>query len=217
MKFFKNLVFICLIASLFICSGCKKAPIEKIGFGTLENSVYRNDYFNLSITLPSDWHALDDEARKDLMSQGRQLITGESKNLKAIVDASELNSVNLLSVFKHPLGSPIPYNPSLICVAEKVSHAPGIKRGSDYLYHMKKLIEMGQISYVFSEDIYSQNIGGISFDVQDAEVNIGTIKVKQKYFAAIIKGYALGFVISFTTDEEEKGFQQILADVNFQK
>lgn len=216
MKFFKNIVFITLIAGLFICLGCKKASIEKIGFGTLENSVYRNDYFKMNVELPTDWHALDDEARKDLMLKGKQLLTGQDNNLKAVVEASELNSVNLLTAFKHPVGSPVPYNPNLVCVAEKVSHAPGIKRGSDYLYQVKKLINMGQMSYVFPGEIYSQDIGGISFDVQDAEVNLGTMKVKQKYYAAIMKGYAMGFVVSFTTDEEEKSLQNILAAVSFQ-
>lgn len=217
MRWIKYITFAALITGMVTYAGCGEKAVDKIGFGTLENGTYRNEYLGMSVKLPNDWHALDDESRKEMMQAGRKMFAGQDKNLQAKLDASELTTVNLFMVYKYLLGSPVPFNPNLGCVAEKVSHLPGIKKGSDYLYQAKQLMEMGQLKYVFTKDIYSEKIGGIYFDVQDVELNIGTLKVKQKYYAAIIRGYALSFVISSTTKQEEESLKQILAVVEFQK
>lgn len=188
---------------------------DKIGFGTLENGIYRNEYFGMRVVLPDDWHPLDDESRKKVMETGRKMIAGQDKNLQAALDASELDTVNLLMVYKHPQGAPVPFNPSLSCVAEKVSHLPGIKTGRDYLYHVKKGIEASRVSYVFDQNIYSENIGGVTFDAQNMRLSAGPWLIQQKYYAAVMKGYALGFVVTYTTPWEQEALKGILASVHF--
>lgn len=215
MGWIKHIAVVALVIWVVICTGCGEKAVDKIGFGTLENGAYRNEFFGMSVRLPNDWHALDDETRKKMMQAGKKMLAGQDKNLQAVLDASELDSVVLFAVYRHPLGSAVSFNPSLACTAEKVGHLPGIKKGSDYLYHAKQLIEMGQMKFVFTNDIYSQKIGGIDFDVQDLEISFGTLKVQQKYYAAIMKGYALGFVMSSTTKSEEETINQILASVEF--
>jgi hypothetical protein len=160
MKRNSSILIIALFAVIAIYSGCDQKAADKIGYGTLENGIYRNEYFNMTVTLPKDWYALDDESRKALMQKGKKMIAGQDKNLEAALDASELNNINLLVVYKYPPGTPVTFNPSLACVAEKVGHLPGIKTGSDYLYHAKKLMERSQLKYDFAENIYSEKIGG---------------------------------------------------------
>jgi hypothetical protein len=197
--------------------GCGKKAADKIGYGTLENGIYRNEYFGMRVNLPKDWYALDDEARKALAQKGKKMIAGQDKNFEAALDASEPNILNLLVVYKHPPGTPVPSNPSLVCVAEKIGHLPGIKAGSDYLYHAKKLLERSQLKYDLAENIYSEKIGGVSFDVLDTEIRVGAIRVQQKYYAAIMRGCALGIVLSSTTEEEQEALKQILAAMDFGK
>jgi hypothetical protein len=55
----------------------------------------------------------------------------------------------------------------------------------------------------------------VDFDVMDAEMHIKGKDVKQKYYAAVIKGYAVSLIISFTTDEEEAALQKIVDQVAF--
>jgi len=217
MRWIKYIAFAALITGMVTYAGCGEKTIDKMGFGTLENGTYRNEYLGMSVKLPTDWHAYDNESIKPVVQAGKKMFAGQDKNLQAKLDASELTTVNLFMVYKHPLGSPVPFNPNLGCVAEKVSHLPGIKKGSDYLYQAKQFMEMGQLKYVFTKDIYSEIIGGIYFDVQDAEINFGTLKVKQKYYATIIRGYALSFIISSTTKQEEENLKQILTVVEFHK
>jgi hypothetical protein len=49
----------------------------------------------------------------------------------------------------------------------------------------------------------------------DLELSIRGIKVKEKYFATVIKGYALSFIVMFKGDEEEPAQQKILDSLAF--
>src|SRR5204863_6276705 len=100
--------------------------------------VYTNKYFEFTIAIPKDWQVQDNETQKELMNQGENLISGDDKNLKAMIDASELNTLNLISIFHYPVGAAVESNPSFISIAEKVEHYPGIKTGKDYLLNAKK-------------------------------------------------------------------------------
>ena len=116
-------------------------------------------------------------------------------------------------VFKHLMGTPVSFNPNIGGVAEKVSHMPGIKRGKDYLFHARKLLESSQIKASFPEEIYTEEIGGYSFDVMSVETQMPGVLVKQKYYTVVLKGYALGFIISYSNGEEEATLKDILKTI----
>lgn len=206
-------VWVCCGALL--CSGCRKKATEEVDFGTIQDSVYTNQYFGLSIKFPEDWSALDYETQKELTSTGIKVAAGNDKNAKALLRASELQSINLFMVLENPMGSPVPFNPNILCVAEKVGHMPGIKRGKDYLYHAKKLIGTTQLKADFPEDFYTEEIAGQSFDVMSLEMKIPGMLVKQKHLCLVQKGYALDFIISYTTPEEEQVLMEILKTLSF--
>jgi len=198
---------------LFI--GCSKKAGDEIDFGTLSNSVYRNEYFGFSVTFPKDWSVQDQEAQRRLMKKGVQLVAGDDRNLKAMVKASELQTVNLFAVFEHPVGSPVAYNPSIMALAEIVRELPGIKRGKDYLFQARQVLEAGQIQVSFPKDYYSERLGGMEFDVMESEISVRGKTIKQKYYATILKGYALCFIVSFTSDDEAASLQSILNSITF--
>jgi hypothetical protein len=132
-----------------------------------------------------------------------------------MLKASQLQTVNLLTVMKYPLGSPVTYNPGIICVAERVSHMPGIKRGKDYLFHTRKFLESGQMSVSFPREISTEKLGDTEFDVLYVELSVAGIKVQQKYYTIIMKGYALGLIESYTNAEEESSLDNILHSITF--
>ena len=125
-----------LLTSLtcLILASCDKPVSEEIGYGKVENNVYTNEYFNVAITLPEDWSLQSKESTEELMKQGSEIIAGDNKTLKASIKASEKQSLPLFTLFKYEQGTPVEFNPSLICMAEKVKHQPGIKNGSDYFF-----------------------------------------------------------------------------------
>jgi len=145
------------------------------------------------------------------------MLAGEDKNLNAVIKASELQSINLLVVFKHPLGAPVPYNPSIVCVAERVRHMPGIKRGKDYQFHTKKLLQSSQVDVSFPKEIFTSQLDGKNFDVMPLEMSFAGQIIRQKQYVAIMKGYALIIIASYTSPEEEAELNKILQSVRFQK
>lgn len=211
----RRMIVACLLAVVVFGLGCQKKAAEEIDYGKVESSVYRNNYFGMSVTLPSDWSVQDEAAREELAKAGGEMIAGDDKNLKAAVKASELTSLNLFAVFQHPLGAPVDFNPNIICVAEQVRNSPGIKTGEDYLFHAKKLLQSGQMEVAFPADVYATTIGGKEFHVMSVDMSMSGATVSQKYYTAVMKGYALSFIVSYTTAEDEAALESILKTVTF--
>ena len=204
-----------MVVLMLLLTSCGKKAGNEIDFGTINNSVYTNSYFGMTVTLPSDWSVESQEAQKRTLNTGEKIIAGEDKNLSAAMKASELRVVNLFVVSKYPKGAPVSYNPSIMAVAEDVRDSPGIKRGSDYHFHAKQLLQAGSLEVSFPKDIYTRSVGGVDFDIMEVEIHVRGIVVKQKYYATVLKGYAVSMIISFTTDTEEASLQKILDTVAF--
>jgi hypothetical protein len=204
-----------IIVLAVLLTGCEKKASDEIDFGTFNNSIYHNNYFGMTVAIPADWSMQDQAAQQRLMKLGGKLLSGDDKNLEAVAKASELQTVNLFTVFKYPQGSPVTFNPSILALAENVRQLPGIKSGKDYHFHVRKTLESSQMKMSFPKDIYTQQLGGINFDVMETEMSVQGTVVKQKYYSAITKGYALCLIESFTTDEEQASLQKILDAVTF--
>ena len=185
----RNKIFVCAIVIICILTYLiwRKKASDEMDFGTFEGSLYCNEYFGMTITIPSGWSIQDKQGREQLMRTGRKIISGDDKNLDAMLKASESEIINLFAAFKHPFGAPVQYNPSITCAGERISRAPGIRSGKDYLFHVKKLLQSGQIKWSFPKKLYSELLGGIEFDVMSVELTTPMITVKQEHYATIIK------------------------------
>ena len=195
--------------------GCGKKARDEIDFGTFNNSVYTNSYFEVTLTVPANWSIQDRESQERLAKVGSAAVAGNDKNLKAVFKASEMQTVTLFAVFEHPLGSPVPFNTSIMGIAEQVRQMPGIQRGRDYHFQVKKTLEAGQMQVTFPKEGNTERLGGVEFDVLDQEMIIRGLTIKQKYYTIIKKGYALSFVLSFTTDAEAVQLRKVLETVTF--
>jgi len=208
-------IFIIVISASLILLGCSQNPSEEIGYGLIEKGVYSNSYFNMSIDVPEAWVVHSQAMQKEMMEKGVSLFSGNDDNLKAILKESEKQTVNMFSFFKYEQGAPVPFNPSVISVAEMVVKMPGIKRGSDYLFHVKKFLGSGQLEYRFPSEIYSKSISGVSFDVMSAEIDAISITVHQDYYAVRMQDYMLTFVLSYSSESERKELNEIISKLEF--
>lgn len=202
-----------LFCALFL-AGCEKKVAEEIDFGTLSDNVYQNEYFGLKLKLPAEWSIQDEEKRQQILEKGATILAGSDKNFKAKLKASEQQTIYLLAAFQHPPGTAVPFNPSIMCMAERVRSLPGIRRGKDYLFHARKMMEAGQMKFEFPKEIYSAKLDGSEFDVMESTLKVGSSVVQQRYYATISKGYALCFVFSYKTPEEESVLKSILENVS---
>ena len=203
------------MVTIAFLQGCGRKAVNEIDFGTVTDSVYQNEYFGLTVAFPPEWSIQDQEAQQKMMEMGGNIVAGDDKNLRAAVKASEMTTVNLFAAFKYAVGAPVPYNPNIVCLAERVRHMPGIREGTDYLFHVKKFIESSQIQVSFSKEMSTKSMGGQQFGVMQYEISMAGMTIRQKYYTAIINGYALSFIVSFTTEEEELALQNILDTIDF--
>ena len=204
-------IFIIIIGLSLLLTGCDTKPSEEIGYGTIVNDVYTNNYFNMSIKVPDNWTVQSQASQQELMKTGSNLFSGEDKSLKSILKEAEKQTVNMFSFFKFEQGSPVSFNPSIMSIAVRMSHMPGVKRGSDYHFHAKKLLESGHMKYEFPNEIYTKDISGISFDVMPAQITINNFTVYQEYYAARINDYVLMFILSYSSDSEIDELNQIIS------
>jgi hypothetical protein len=211
----KLLAFVMLTACFIFSIGCQEKASEEVDRGSFAGHMYRNNYFGMTITIPSDWSIQDQKSMQTLQDLGEKVIGKDDKNLKAAMAASELQTVRLFAVFQHPLGSPVPFNPNLMCMAERVRHMPGIKRGKDYHFHTRKILESSQMNVKFPEEIYTETYDGVEFDVLYTETSFGTTLVKQKQYGAVMKGYVLLIVSTFSNDDQETTLDEILKTLTF--
>lgn len=200
---------------LVISFGFKAKSGEDM-LGEIKNDRYTNKYFGFSLSVPPSWSIQDNEANEKIMKKGRENIANGDEDLEEAMEASQLDVLNLLTMFEQPVGTNVDsYNPSFACVAEKISNAPQIKTGKDYLSSTKKLLQNSNMPYEFSKEIYSKKISNKGIDVMEASVKYDDLVIKQKFYATIIKGYAIGFVISYTSEEEHAKLDKIVNSFKF--
>ena len=214
MKKAKVWVFAGLIIATAFITGCidKKA----IDFGEFEDGYYSNSFFSLLLSVPDTWEVLDLESRMELMRRGGKAVAGDNRNLKAAIDAADLASLNLLTAYEYPPGTAVSSNPGIMLIAEKIKHAPGIKRGSDYHYQAKKLMKLSRMKVSYPEEIYETTIDGVSFDVMETEITLGPdLIVWQRQYATIMNGYALVVALTYQDDYGLEQLEEIVETISF--
>lgn len=197
--------------SVLVGVGCGRKAAEQIDGGRFEGRVYHNDYLGMTIAIPSDWSIQDSQTARQMMRTGEKVMAGGNENMQATLTANESRTLNLVTASKYPDGTPVAFNPRIQCTAEGVSHLPGIKTGSDYLFHAKRWLEAGQMKFSFPREVYTETLAGVEFHVLVAESPLmpaGTMK--NEYFAAIRKGYTLLLILSYSTEEEKAQVRGIL-------
>lgn len=206
-----------ILVAAAITNNCALRNQEKVDPGVIEGSTYSNKFFGMTLTIPQKWLAHSKDEISPMQQQGAELIAGDNKGLKDKVEASEANSVQLISVSRYPLNYTGGFNASFQCEAEKIGLLSGVSNSSDYIANFKKLVSegQGQLKYTFGNDTYRESIGGRDFLALDAHATLGRISLEQKVCVSLIKGYALVFVITYMSDEDQAILNGVLKSVSF--
>lgn len=205
-----------LLVFVIAVSGCGSKKPAKIDYGEFEGNVYRNEYFGMTAEVPVEWYICDRETINRVNETGKQIIAGDDENMRAIIDASNLVTVNLFQAFEYPVGAPVPFNSSIVSVAEKVEQYPGIKSGNDYLYHVKRNLESSKIDVTILDDTKSKVIDGLEFNEMSIELRMSGVVAKQKYYVTILNNYALCIIVSYDNDEHESALASIIDTIKFE-
>ncbi|MCD4773736.1 MAG: hypothetical protein K8R41_10185 [Bacteroidales bacterium] len=206
-----------LFISLFIF-GCNSQNVEGFDYGRVENNKYLNSFFDFEISIPPTWVVQTKEQTDNLVEVGENLIAGDDENMKAIIKASEINSANLLVVFKYEVGSPVEYNPSFVLIAENLKNAPGVKKGSDYLFHARKLLLQSQVQHDYiDEEFKKEIINNQEFYLMNSSINYAGFNIKQVYYTTIKNGFSVNAIITYVNEEQKNELEKVINSLIFDK
>jgi len=209
-----------LLFLLLITTACqnKDGKPDNFDYGRVEDNKYVNTFFDFEMTLPADWSVQSREQLEDITSTGKELVAGDDEKMKAVLKASEINTANLLAVYQYELGSPVDYNPGIMLIAENVQRVSGVRTGSDYLFHSRKLMEQSQMKYDHLDEKFEKEvIDGIDFYKMNAEMNYMGTTFKQIYYSTILKGFSFNAIISFANDEQKADLLKLIQSMKFAK
>lgn len=207
-----------LTVLIFSCGPNGDGKPTGFDYGHVENSTYVNSFFGVELKLPTDWIVQSKEEIDKMAETGKDVIAGDNKSLKAAIDAAEINTANLLSVFKYEVGTAVEFNPNFMLVAENLKHAPGIKNGSDYLFQSRKILKQSQIQYEsIDENFEKVMLNGHEFYTMNTLIDYMGVKIQQRYYSTIQNGFCLSAIISYTGDEQKKELEALINSLEFDK
>lgn len=213
MKFVK-LSIICFLA--IGLTQCKTGKPDNFDYGTIEDNTYTNTFFGMSMDLPDGWAVQSEAAIQQMTEIGSEAIAGDDVIKKAKLKVSEINSANLMSIFRHEVGTPLnDFNANVTLIAENLVLAPGVKEGADYLNHTKTALLQTGMNYTIADDLGSDTFGGQSFDYMDATLTTQGIAVQQRYYSTIINGFSFNAILSYGNDEQKEMLIDVLKTMNF--
>jgi hypothetical protein len=210
----KLYVFIFINIILISCSNNKKP--RDFDYGRVEINKYINSFFQMEINLPPDWIVQTKEQINSMAEKGKDLAAGDDKNLKAVLNASEVNSANLLGVFQYEVGSPVEYNPNFVLVAENLRSFPGVKNGSDYLFQTRKLLKQSQLKFGgLDQEFKKVNINDQEFYLMNASLTYGGITISQEYYSTVKGGFSISAIISYVNPDQKNDLDKIINSIKF--
>ncbi|MCJ8321782.1 MAG: hypothetical protein HRT52_22115 [Colwellia sp.] len=209
-------IFTILLVSLSLLS-CSDSDQKEIAWTTSTDNIhYTNEKFNLSITKPESWYAQNVKELVALQQKGKDLMSGDDENFKAIAEAALKTSLPLFGFHEFTPGTPTNTNSSLMGVAENISALPGIKKGCDYLYHAKQFLAKSQIKIDYEDDCHIQIINGVEMSYFNSKMEAAGNIVKQKYMACLSGDYAIAVIYTLVNKEDTSEIDSVLNTLKLQ-
>lgn len=212
-----RLLGVCAIVALALSACARKEPgqavQEEVGPGRLEGRTWAHDYFGVTLSVPDDWHIFSEEEKQQISSTGTDLLAGDDQNLRRQLEAAAPRTLTLLGISRHPLGTPVLFNPNLVIIAERIGGMPGIRSGSDYLNLMQQSIGRSQIQMTFDPVEPNARIGPITADRISSSMQMGPMQIRQRIYAALKGDYALVFTLSYVDEEQLDALETLCSSI----
>lgn len=217
MKVKLNLIGLLFLTIIF--TGCNfGGKPDNFDYGHIEKNKYLNSFFGMELTVPDNWIVQNKEQTENISKMGKKMVAGDDENLQAVIEASEINTANLITVFQYEVGTAVDYNPGFMLVAENIKNAPGVKTGGDYLFQTRKILKQAQVSYNYIDNNFTKlSLDNQNFYLMNCSIDYSGIRIKQKYYSTIVNGFALTAIISYMTDEQKDSLEKIINSIKFSK
>ena len=200
-----------LVALTASCA-CERSDRLDPRSGSLTDTTYQNTFFGFTLQIPAGWSVASSQTEERMRAIGSRAVAGEDPVLKAAIETSQ--PIQLLTLTERPVGAPVAFNSSLIVVAENVSHAPGIRTGADYLFHIETLLERSPIPYQPLGEVGEMDLDGHSFSRRDFLIS-SQPGIRQSYFVAREGEFVLAFIVTAQDEATVNSLSEVLAKIDF--
>lgn len=189
-----------LLGLVWFSSACKQpsgSPVD----GQIVGQVYTNDFFRMSVGIPSGWAT-----------------SGLKPNLPSVppakVSARERNAHQLLLISEKPMGSSTNSNPSLLIMAEKASTVPGVRTAKDYVARVSQLLADAPIAYRPLAGITETKLGKVPAFRLDFSARLEKGRTaRQSYIVCLRRGYVVSLILSGRSATELEQLERMLPTV----
>jgi len=205
----RTIICVLVIFGVTACNIQDYTIPENFDYGTLENGLYKNDFFGLEARIDTTWVVQNNDQTAQLLKKGSEVMAEGERML----EVAKITTANLLTIFKYDADAGVESNPSLMILAENTKHALVIETGADYLVFVKKNLANSQIGYDFERKVFEKTIGKRKFHVLEAKLNTGNLIVTQEYIATVMKGFSLLFTITYTNEAERQELYEMLNQI----
>ena len=178
-----------------------------VDHSTTQDGTYTNRDFGFSFKYPKDWTVHGAATNERIMELGKEKLTEAGALSKPSAEVAIKNTYQLLTVFRHPVGTPgITFNPAILVIAEKIDYAPGIKNGKDYLLNVRAILTKAGGHQILLKEPVEYHFAGSQFFRDNHAAEVNGVHMVQSYFATVSKGYALVFIF---LGEDEKSVDEM--------
>jgi hypothetical protein len=207
-------LFLLAILPLWLlgCSGGEPPSPLTVSDG---GNRYRNDFFGVTVEKPEGWYAQDPEETIALQQRGTAVLAGGEEGRQALLESALQSSLPLFGFFAVAPGTPGVSNANVLGVAENLTPFPGVQSGCDYLHHVQRLLEQGELPYRFSDSCTTLQLDGRSLGLIEGRVSVGEVHITQRYYALIQRPYALAFVQTYYDEAGREKSAGIIDSLRF--
>ncbi|MGN6647985.1 MAG: hypothetical protein ACTHJT_15790 [Cytophaga sp.] len=203
-------LFLC-IALFFTVTVYGQSNAEVFDYGTFENNVYTNSYFNLKIDVPPTWKVHSKEQTDTIISKAMKKMTDKDATLKPLFNPKDIKDAVLIMANQYRIGAAVDFNPGFVIMAENIMDYPEIETEAMYLGQVKKLLLRTKSNYVINDKISKEKFNGVTFYKFSLSLkNAGSVEIKQTYYSLLKKGFSLGIVTTYNTKAQKKELDKIL-------
>lgn len=184
----------------------RKSPQPDLG--SIQNSVYTNDYFSLRIPVPTGWNVHDEASKRRIMQSGNEELSASKPEIAKGLDNSLQRTLNLLAFDNLNVASNDGGAAALLIGAERIPTGQTMTV-PQYMETTKRLV-MAVPGYEVVEDIHVETIGGAECGAMTLKRAMQGVTMKQKYIGLIRKGYAIFLVTAYTNEDAGRKLDDIL-------
>jgi hypothetical protein len=181
--------------------------------GTYNGSVYRNNHFGFSVTVPKPWQVLDDKGARRAKDEAVKTVERDMGEQRAKDVEKAMNTRTLTFLI---LTRPNPKQPadvgSAVFGAENLAGVSIDATG--YLGQVKKMLE-GSKATVSIGNIGEETVSGQKFATMNYVQMQDGQRATQKFYAKIDKGYAVFFVLTYWVDQVTPALKDVMKGIRF--